>query len=201
MRSFGESWRTSPPEPISQVRMDPALDVVMGHEFCAEVVELGPDCSNVKVGDTVVSMPVAFDPGGLHAVGYSNAFPGGYGELMLLSDLVAMKVPNGLDHRDAALTEPLAVGIHAVVKSKIAPGDAAVVLGCGPVMAFAVIDDLRRRGIEPIVASDFSPARRALAPRWVRARSRRSRGRATDGRLARVDGVRPGILRPWACPG
>jgi len=80
----------------------------------------------------------------------------------VLSDLAAMKVPNGLDYRRAALTEPLAVGIHAVAKSKIAPGDAAVVLGCGPV-GLAVIDDLARRGIEPIVASDFSPARRALA--------------------------------------
>jgi threonine dehydrogenase-like Zn-dependent dehydrogenase len=163
MQALGEELRgQAPPEPIEQVRMDPALDVVMGHEFCAEVVELGPDCSNLQPGDVVVSMPVAFDAGGIHAVGYSNVFPGGYGELMLLSDLAAIKVPNGISHRDAALTEPLAVGIHAVVKSRIAQGDAAVVLGCGPV-GLAVIDELARRGIEPIVASDFSPARRALA--------------------------------------
>jgi threonine dehydrogenase-like Zn-dependent dehydrogenase len=163
MQELGEELaKHAPPEPVQQVRMDPAFDVVMGHEFCAEVLEVGPDCSNLKTGDVVVSMPVAFDAGGLHAVGYSNQFPGGYGELMLLSDLVAMKVPNGISHRHAALTEPLAVGIHAVAKSNIAQGDAAVVLGCGPV-GLAVIDELTRRGIEPVVASDFSPARRALA--------------------------------------
>jgi len=145
------------------------------------------------VGDTVVSMPVAFEPGGLHAVGYSNAFPGGYGELMLLSDMVAMKVPNGLGHRDAALTEPLAVGIHAVVKSNIAPGDAAVVLGCGPV-GLAVIDDLRRRGIEPIVASDFSPARRALAAKMGAHEVVDPAVERPMDAWRRVDGVRPLVI-------
>jgi threonine dehydrogenase-like Zn-dependent dehydrogenase len=73
-----------------------------------------------------------------------------------------MKVPNGLEPRLAALTEPLAVGIHAVAKSRIAPGDAAVVLGCGPV-GLAVIAALALKGIGPIIAADFSPKRRALA--------------------------------------
>jgi threonine dehydrogenase-like Zn-dependent dehydrogenase len=56
----------------------------------------------------------------------------------------------------------MAVGLHAVNKSGIEPGTGALVLGCGPV-GLAVIAALARRGIEPIVASDFSPARRALA--------------------------------------
>jgi threonine dehydrogenase-like Zn-dependent dehydrogenase len=62
----------------------------------------------------------------------------------------------------AALTEPLAVGVHAVAKSRIAGGDSAVVLGCGPV-GLACIAELRMRGIGPIVAADFSPKRRQLA--------------------------------------
>ena len=104
--------------PSMQV-MDLARDVVMGHEFAAEVVELGPDVGNAQVGDIVVSMPVAFDPTGVHAVGYSNDYPGGYGELMVLNDLLSLKVPNGLDARRAALTEPMAVGLHAVNRSQI----------------------------------------------------------------------------------
>ena len=136
-----------------------------------------------RPGDLVVSIPVAFDAAGLHTIGYSNEYPGGYAEFMVLSDLAAMKVPNGLDHRRAALTEPLAVGIHAVAKSKIAPGDAAVVLGCGPV-GLAVIDDLARRGIEPIVASDFSPARRALAAKVGAHEVVDPSSRAPDRRLA-----------------
>jgi threonine dehydrogenase-like Zn-dependent dehydrogenase len=62
----------------------------------------------------------------------------------------------------AALTEPMAVGRHAVERSGVGPRTASVVIGCGPV-GLAVIAELARRGLGPIVAADFSPARRALA--------------------------------------
>ncbi len=150
------------PDEVRTVPLEPSKPTVMGHEFCCEVVELGPGCSNVAVGDLVVSMPVAFDAAGLHGIGFSNHYPGGYAELMVLNDAMALKVPNGLPVRLAALTEPFAVGVHAVNRSGIAAGDAAIVLGCGPV-GLAVIADLARRGIGPIVASDFSPRRRHLA--------------------------------------
>lgn len=145
--------------------MDLTRDIVLGHEFSAEVLEVGPDAGDtLAAGDVVVSMPVVFGPSGMHGVGYSNDYPGGYAERMVLSAMVALKVPNGLDAELAALTEPMAVGRHAVERSGIAKGAAAVVLGCGPV-GLAVIADLARRGIEPIVAADFSPARQVLAER------------------------------------
>jgi threonine dehydrogenase-like Zn-dependent dehydrogenase len=142
--------------------MDLAHDVVMGHEFAAEVLELGPDVGNSQVGDVIVSMPIALDAGGVHSVGYSNQYPGGYGERMVLNDLLALKVPNGLDARRAALTEPMAVGLHAVNRSQVTPAHAAVVLGAGPV-GLAVIAALHALGVEPIVAADFSETRRRLA--------------------------------------
>src|SRR5438105_528435 len=130
--------------------MDLSHDVVMGHEFVAEVVEIGENVGNSKVGDIVVSMPMTFDENGLYPIGYSNEYPGGYGELMALSDMLAIRIPNGLDAQHAALTEPMAVGVHAVNKSRIETGEAAVVLGCGPV-GLAVVADLSRKGIEPII--------------------------------------------------
>lgn len=143
--------------------MDLAKDVVMGHEFSAEVLEVGPDAGDaIKAGDVVVSMPVVIGPTGVQGLGYSNEYPGGYGELMVLSSMVSMKVPNGLSFEHAALTEPMAVGRHAVNRSGITKGTTAVVLGCGPV-GLAVIADLKLKGIEPIVAADFSEARRSLA--------------------------------------
>ena len=48
-------------------------------------------------------------------------------------DRRAGAVPNGLDPRHAALTEPMAVGLHAVNKSRIERSEAALVLGCGPI--------------------------------------------------------------------
>lgn len=142
--------------------MDLTRDVVMGHEFCAEVVELGDNVGNCQVGDVVVSVPITLDLAGIHPVGYSNEYPGGYAEYLALSDMLVVKVPNGLSPELAALTEPMAVGHHAVEKSWISAGDAAVVLGCGPV-GLAIIASLRLKGVEPIVAADFSPARRRLA--------------------------------------
>src|SRR6476661_7291301 len=47
-----------PNNPVGMNIMDLARDVVMGHEFSAEVVELGENVGNSAVGDLVVSMPV-----------------------------------------------------------------------------------------------------------------------------------------------
>jgi len=141
---------------------DPAGNLVMGHEFCCEVVETGPGVEQLAVGDVIVSMPVVFDAAGVHPIGFSNLYPGGYAEYMVLNELLALKVPTGLPHEMAAMTEPLAVGVHAVAKSAIAPGDAAIVIGLGPV-GLACIAAMKMLGIGPIVGADFSPARRALA--------------------------------------
>ncbi len=145
-------------------------DLIMGHEFSAEVIEVGPDTTaGAKPGDVVVSLPVMlpanFDMTDLTTIepigAYSNRYNGGYAELMLLSSILATKVPDGMNTGHAALTEPMAVGLHAVNKSNIKPGEAAVVLGAGPV-GLACISALRLKGIEPIVA-DFSAKRRELA--------------------------------------
>src|SRR5947208_13332379 len=142
-------------------RIDLGRDIVMGHEFSAEVVEFGADTQGaVSVGDRVVSIPAMLtgssDPNNMiEPVGaYSNTYGGGYAEYMLLSAPLALKIPDGCDARHAALTEPMAVGLHAVNRSGIKPGEAAVVLGAGPV-GLAVISALARMGIEPIVAADF----------------------------------------------
>ncbi len=142
---------------------DPDRDVVMGHEFCAEIVDFGPNTlRNLKVGDRVCSMPMLFHAGGVAGVGYSNDYPGGYGEQMLLSEPMLLRVSDDLPTEAAALTEPMAVGIHAVARSEPRKTEAPLVVGCGPV-GLAVIAALSLRGIEPIVAADYSPKRRALA--------------------------------------
>jgi threonine dehydrogenase-like Zn-dependent dehydrogenase len=142
--------------------LDLDRDVYMGHEFCAEVLEVGPDTVGPPAGTLVTSVPALLTMTGVQPIVFSNEVAGGYGERMLLSAPMLLEVPNGLDFRHAALTEPMAVGLHAVHKSGISPRDGALVLGCGPV-GLAVIAALRLEGVETIVASDFSPARRALA--------------------------------------
>lgn len=144
---------------------DPTHDYIMGHEFTAEVLELGPqtDGSPVQVGDLVTSLPIALTLTGMEPVGaYSNTYNGGYAELMRLTAGMCMKVPNGLDHRRAALTEPMSVGRHAVTRAGVTQAESGVVLGAGPV-GLAVVAELKRLGVETIVVSDFSPRRRSVA--------------------------------------
>ncbi len=143
--------------------MDLSRDVVMGHEFCAEILDFGPGCERkLKKGDRVCSMPMVPIGERIAGVGYSNEYPGGFGERMVLGEAWLLRVPDALPTEAAALTEPLAVAEHAVAKAGLGRGEAPVVIGCGPV-GLAVIAALRRRRIEPIVASDFSPIRRAQA--------------------------------------
>ncbi|HUF52475.1 MAG TPA: zinc-binding dehydrogenase [Dehalococcoidia bacterium] len=137
-------------------------DIVMGHEFSARVLELGPGASGFEPGDVIVSIPMAMTPEGPELVGYAASFPGGYGERMVLSPMLSFNMPEGLDPRHAALTEPMAVGVHAVARSAITEREGAIVLGCGPI-GLAIVAGLRLKNIEPIIAADYSPKRRGLA--------------------------------------
>ena len=53
--------RPIPPTRWRPNMFEPSGNLVMGHEFCCEVVEVGPGVNNLAVGDVVVSMPVTFD--------------------------------------------------------------------------------------------------------------------------------------------
>jgi len=138
--------------------------VVLGHEFCAEVVDYGPDTRRaIDRGSLVCSVPMLLraEPIG---IGYSEVAPGGFGEYMVLSESLTVPVPAGTPFEHAALTEPMAVGYHAVVKAQLTGDEAVLVLGCGPV-GLAVLIALRQAGFDDVSAADFSPGRRALALR------------------------------------
>jgi threonine dehydrogenase-like Zn-dependent dehydrogenase len=137
-------------------------DIFMGHEFSAEILDAGPDTDTYPAGTLITSMPVLISGTSVEPIIYSNTTVGGFAERMLLSATLVLPVPNGLDSRQAALAEPVAVGLHAVNKSGIQPGETALVLGCGPI-GLAVVAALRARGVESIVAADFSAKRREVA--------------------------------------
>jgi threonine dehydrogenase-like Zn-dependent dehydrogenase len=164
--------------------LDPAADCVFGHEFCAEIVEHGPDTGRtLPVGTRVCSVPIVVGPTGVEQIGYSNHYPGALAEHMVLQEMLCLPVPDSLSTELAALTEPLAVGEHAVGLAGLAgraglaglagladgprgagatDAQPCLVVGCGPV-GLAVIAALKGRGHGPVLASDFSPARRRLA--------------------------------------
>ena len=143
--------------------MQKGEDTVFGHEFCCEVLEFGRETARrFKAGTRVVSMPTLLTPAGAETIGYSSRIPGGFAEQLVLSEAFLHEVPNGLSSEHAALTEPLAVGEHAVVKADPQKDHAFMVVGCGPV-GLAVIAALKARGLGPVIASDYSPERRIAA--------------------------------------
>lgn len=142
---------------------DAKADLVFGHEFCAEILDHGPGTlGTFKPGTRVCSMPIILTAEGGAGIGYSNTFPGGYGEMMTLSEGMLLEVPNGLSSDAAAMTEPMAVGAHAVEQAEMGKDDIALVVGCGPV-GLAVIAGLKSRGLGPVIAADFSEGRRKFA--------------------------------------
>lgn len=144
-------------------RLNPARDIVMGHEFCGEIVDYGPNTAKkLKPGTKVCSMPFLIRADGLRFIGYSDETPGAYGEYMRLTESLLLEVPNGILPANAALAEPMSVGVHAVEKAHLEKNDAPLVIGCGPI-GLAVIAALNLKGIHPIVAADFSKRRRQLA--------------------------------------
>ncbi len=143
--------------------LDPDRDTVFGHEFAGEILEHGPgDAGPLKAGTMVTSMPLTIAERTVIGLGYNSDMPGGFAERLPLAAQMLLPVKNGLSAAHASLTEPMAVGWHAVEHARLGEGDLPMVIGCGPV-GLAVIAALKIRGAHTIIAADFSPARRALA--------------------------------------
>ncbi len=146
--------------------MDPGLDdsagVMLGHEYCAEIVRYGPDTTaRLAPGTRVTAVPVLDTLGGA-GIGVTPGLAGALAEYFLVDEQHLLEVPGDLPAVAVALTEPLAVGLHAVNRSPIRPGDVALVAGCGAI-GLSVIAALARRGIGDIVASDPAPGNRERA--------------------------------------
>jgi threonine dehydrogenase-like Zn-dependent dehydrogenase len=139
--------------------------VVFGHEFSGRVAEYGPKCKGaLATGTPVVALPLLRGRNGVDATGLSQHAPGAYAEQLLVQESMMMAVPNGLDPTVAALTEPMAVALHAVRRGEVGKRDVAIVIGCGPI-GLGTILMLKATGVRTVIASDFSPGRRALAER------------------------------------
>jgi threonine dehydrogenase-like Zn-dependent dehydrogenase len=143
--------------------MNPDKPVVLGHEFCCEIIDYGSGCERrVPIGQRVIGLPFMAGPDGMVLLGYSNVFNGAFAEQMILQENATFAVPDHVPTDVAALCEPLAVAVHAVAASAPGPDCAFVVYGCGPVGLF-VIARLRYLGFGPILAIDPDPARRRFA--------------------------------------
>jgi len=147
---------------------------VMGHEFAGELME---SAAGFQAGDRFCAIPTlscgtcarcltglsAYCMNGSQAIGLGQA-PGALAEYVTVSPHGTVKLPAGVGSDLGALVEPLAVGLHAVNVARIRPGEAALVMGAGPV-GLAVTLWLRHMGVRTILVCEKAEGRRELAGR------------------------------------
>jgi threonine dehydrogenase-like Zn-dependent dehydrogenase len=142
---------------------DPAADIVMGHEYCAEVVDYGPGTQRTwATGTRVSSIPALLVADGVRIIGQSNEAPGGFGEYFLLSEAMTRVVPTDLPDELVAIADAISVGWYYVSRAAVTPKEVPLVVGCGAI-GLSAIASLKRLGVGPIVAVDFVASRRETA--------------------------------------
>ncbi|MDD5979707.1 MAG: alcohol dehydrogenase catalytic domain-containing protein [bacterium] len=121
------------------------VGLVMGHEFCGEVINPG-DRTDLKVGDRVTALPIS--PCGNceacksgnpqycsttwnNAIGLSLTNPGAFSEKTFARSDMVIKVPDSVSSMEAAMVEPTAVSLHGVNLANIEKGDKVLVIGAG----------------------------------------------------------------------
>jgi threonine dehydrogenase-like Zn-dependent dehydrogenase len=174
--------------------------IVLGHEFSVEVVDLGPGTSAaVAPGGLACAVPYLTGAAAPELIGFSPTAPGAFADYLLVDADKLIPVPSELTPEAAALTEPLAVGRHAADLGRIERGRPAVVVGCGPV-GLAVLLTLKADGHGPVLVSDPSPVRRAMAERLGADVVVDPGGRSPWAALGEL-GVEPGLPSPLVGPG
>lgn len=177
--------------------------ITYGHEFTAEVVEVGADVTTVRIGDRAVVRPTmpcyrcrycregrTIQCAQLAAIG--GAADGGYARFVVVRADCVLPLPANVSWEAGAYAEPLACAVRAVRRSRIEPGASVVVIGAGPIglltMQMALIS-----GAREVHVFETSDTRRELALRLGATTALDPRtgdpgqivGKLTDGR--RVD--------------
>jgi D-xylulose reductase len=151
--------------------------MVLGHEAAGTVVEVGSAVTTLKPGDRVCMEPGIPDLSsrasklGLYNVDPSVVFwatPPVHGCLtpfVVHPAAFTYKLADNVSFAEAAMVEPFAVGLQAVVKAKIAPGDTAVVTGAGPIGIMAALAALAG-GCSRVLIADLLDEKLEIAGRY-----------------------------------
>jgi 2-desacetyl-2-hydroxyethyl bacteriochlorophyllide A dehydrogenase len=147
---------------------------VGGHEWSGRIADLGPGVDAWSIGAPVVggeqiecgrcAMCTTGRPSlcdgrpPVTGVGRDGAFA----RFIVTAAAGLVPIDDGVPLRTAALTEPLAVAMHAITRSSVQPGDRVLVTGAGPIGLLATAA-LRAQGVDDVVVSEPAPSRRERA--------------------------------------
>lgn len=151
------------------------MPIVLGHEFSGEVIEVGAEVSNIKVGDRVAVNAVDFCGecaycktravnlcSSVAFIGFGR--DGGFAELASVPARCCFHLSPSLSYRAGALVEPFSVALHAVKRVGVVIGSRVAVIGGGAV-GLCVLQALRATGAGQVMVIDTSPSKEVFAKR------------------------------------
>jgi len=148
--------------------------MILGHEASGVVIETGSEVTTLKTGDRVCMEPGIPDPNskatqlGMYNVDPAVRFwatPPIHGILRptcVHPEAFTFKLPDNVSFAEAAMVEPLAVGVHAATKARVKPGDVAVVMGAGPIGLVTALSALAA-GCARVFVSDLAEKKLEIA--------------------------------------
>lgn len=152
--------------------------MIMGHESAGIIHQIGKGVQNWKVGDRVTFDSTIYDVNdwyskrgqynlsenrrvlGVSCSEYKQ--DGAFAEYVIIPEHIIYTLPDQVTFEEAALTEPISVALHAVNLSESNPDEKVMVVGTG-IIGLLLIQILRSRGYQEIIAVDVDPARLKLA--------------------------------------
>lgn len=150
-----------------------SFPIRLGHEMAGEVLEVGAEVKDIKVGDLVTAMPQEFchecEPcesgrynicNTLEVIGCQT--PGAACEYFNVDAALVKKIPEGMTDEIAATIEPAAVGVHAVRRSGSVKGMNVVVMGAGTI-GNVTAQAAMAEGAKSVLITDLSDYRLEIA--------------------------------------
>jgi len=109
------------------------IPIILGHEIVGEIVELGENVSEVKVGDKVCCINVSFDVSEGQLGGLGMFQDGGFAEFVKVPRASIFKIPENVPIRDAVMIETFALAMRAFKLSRIENNENIIIFGGGNV--------------------------------------------------------------------
>ncbi|MGI6667948.1 MAG: 2,3-butanediol dehydrogenase [Acetivibrionales bacterium] len=135
------------PDPLTGAK----APVIMGHELCGEVAELGPGVEGWSIGDRVVIAPLQncgkcyFCQRALYQLCVMQAglglqtYWGGFAEYCLVKDYQLKRMPDHMTDEQGAMVEPTCLAMYGIRRGNLQPGDTVLISGGGPMAVLTMM--------------------------------------------------------------
>ena len=150
------------------------VPMVVGHEFCGEIVDMGAAASKFRIGQRVsgeghivcgICRNCRAGRGHLcrNTKGVGVNRPGAFGEYLCLPESNVVPIPDDIPDEIAAIFDPLGNAVHTALSFDLV-GEDVLVTGAGPIGIMGALV-AQRVGTRKVVITDIAPYRLDLARR------------------------------------